>query len=91
MDLKELMKLLVETDDKMERMRLIEENKELLEVAPATDQSGGEWEQKYKELEQKYIDTFFSGAATETPPTETEPPMEETITIDDLFKKGDDK
>ena len=70
MELKELMKVLVETEDKMARMKLVEENKEILEPSepkePSEPQEPSEdWKTKYMELEKKYIDTFFGGGNPE--------------------------
>lgn len=90
MDIRELLKTLVETDDKMARMELVEQNAALMD-APATADDGGAVAAIQAELDalkQKYIDTFFNGGKeTETP--KADPKNDETDesgkTLDDLF------
>jgi hypothetical protein len=96
MDLMAFLKQLVETEDKMARMQLVEDNKANLETLTATPPADGEdWQKKYNELQKKYIDTFFGGKQEgeekETNSEEGEKSEEEkraeSITIDDLYKK----
>ena len=85
MTLKELLQSLVETEDKMERMTLVEDNQELLaepetiaeeEVEPHED-----YKAKYEELQKKYIATFFGGPEKEP---DKEPETKKPLSIDDL-------
>jgi hypothetical protein len=85
MSIKELLQALVETDDKMERMSLVEDNQELLaEPEPQEEATEAEpqedYKAKYEELQKKYIATFFGGAEKE-PEKE---PEKKTQSIDDL-------
>lgn len=53
-------------------------------------ENGGEWELKYNELKQKYIDRFLNGEPEEPLEqlNEQEPEMSsEDVTIDDLIKE----
>lgn len=53
-------------------------------------ENGGEWELKYNELKQKYIDRFLNGEPEEPLKelNEQEPEMSsEDVTIDDLIKE----
>ena len=99
MTLAELVKLLVETEDQMERMALVEANNELLaetsgevdttkmtEIQTQLDNSMS----MYTELKQKYIDTFFSGKSPEddTPPEDTKDEIKPSLSIDDVLKGG---
>jgi hypothetical protein len=103
MSLAELLKALVECEDQMERMALVEANQELL--SPTAVEGEGElegeestgstedWEAKYNELKQKYIDTFFGGVTKEEGNEDSsddekdeETKRAESITIDDLTK-----
>ena len=89
MELAELLKALVETGDQMDRMGLVEANQELMTAQMQTgNEGGGEWETKYNELKQKYIDTFFGGNADPEPGGNIEPELDnaESITIDELLK-----
>ena len=90
MELSELLKALVETEDQMERMALVEANQELMSPPEPGNAGEGEWETKYIELKQKYIDTFFGGNTEPEPNVDPEPEPEpdnsETITIDELLK-----
>lgn len=100
MTLKELIQSLVETEDKMERMSLVEQNSELLEEGEEREEGAGEsgeWEEKYKALEKRYIDTFFGAGKTdeeseendEKEVQESDEDRAESIKIDDLMKKED--
>jgi hypothetical protein len=100
--LAELLKALVECEDQMERMSLVESNQELLDsLAPKEgeeEENTGDivdWEGKYKESVQKYIDTFFGGVAKEDESNDStdddkdeETKRAESISIDDLTKGG---
>lgn len=89
MGLNDILKALVETEDQMERMSIVEQNKEFLEGLTVTKtDDGGEWETKYNELKKKYIDTFFSGKEPEVTKTDeaTDEDDCDTITVDDLLK-----
>ena len=92
MELKELMQLLVNTDDKMERMTLVEENAALLDVAaPEADtteidalrESNATTAAALAALQQKYIDTFFGGTKEES----EEEPKDEPETIDKYLEE----
>lgn len=94
MDLKEFVRKLVETEDQMERMALVEANQNLLETTGNVE-GGAEgeenWKQKYEELKQKYISTFFGGQKEEPKDVEEkdekteEEKKAETIKIDDVI------
>lgn len=94
MTIQELMKALAETDDPMERMRLIEDNKALWEnVGQAVTSDTEDYKQKYDDLVIKYRETFFNGSGEEkeetTEDTKTEDEKKaESITIDDVVKGG---
>lgn len=99
MDIKEVLKLLVETDDPMERMKILEENQEIMTPtipeAGTAAQTGVEWETKYNDLKTRYINTFFNGVdAIQTPtvvPAEDIKDRAETITIEDVLNNKGDK
>jgi len=68
MDLKEIFRQLVETDDKMERMAIVEANANLMEsgaeppdtsAADALQAENESLRAALEEQKQKYIDTFF--------------------------------
>lgn len=69
MTLKDLMKMLVETEDKDQRMQLVEDNQALMEVEGNPNNEEVETlkakvtdlESKVQAEKQKYIDRFFSG------------------------------
>ena len=99
MILSELLKLLIETEDQMERMNLVEQNQNLMapkegEETEKGEEAEGDWEAKYNELKKKYIDTFFSDTneneeEAEQPPAEdVDKQRAETITTDELIKEG---
>lgn len=54
-------------------------------------ENGGEWEAKYNELKQKYIDRFLNGEPDEqeesVPDAQEEEAAGEDITIEDLIKE----
>lgn len=92
MELKELIKKLVETEDQMERMALVEENNAIIEESGPAENT--DYKKKYEDLKIKYIETFFSGdEKKETKQKEKEEEEEENeaekITIEDLFKEGE--
>lgn len=93
-NMQELLKSLVETEDKMERMKIVEENMEAIENMSSEPADNSEMEQKYNEAlaeieaqKQKYIDRFFSGATDveETEETEVEEEVKESKSLDDIL------
>jgi hypothetical protein len=95
MTLMELMKMLVETDDQMERMNLVEANKAMIEAAGQAPEGGEDFKAKYEELKKKYIDTFFGGdaAAAENgkcgdSEKDNKEDKTEKLTIDEVLKGG---
>lgn len=96
MEMKDVLRSLVETDDPMERMKILEENQEIFTPptvnAGAAAQTGEDWQSKYTDLKTRYINTFFNGIETPADkPAETEKKdRAETITIEDVLNnKGD--
>lgn len=98
MTIKEVLKLLVETEDLDERMALVEEHNDLFEVLPETEGNEDltvlqeENENLRKELaeqKQKYRDRFFSGTEKEEEKEEEKEDEEvETKSLDDILKGG---
>ena len=87
MELMDLLKLLVETDDKMERMSIVENNPLPENEVPETgnnDELVTSLETEIEALKQKYIDTFFNGGVE---PKEDKPQLEEKPkqTLDELL------
>lgn len=84
--IKELLQQLVETEDKMERLAILEEHPELMEE-PTTEtagevEAGEDYKSKYEELQAKYIARFFG---KDEEPKETEKKSDaKPQTIDDL-------
>lgn len=77
----EVMKRLVETDDKDERMSIVEENHEMLtstenptnnEEMETLKSRNGELEAEIEAQKQKYRERFFGGIKADAEPTETE-------------------
>lgn len=100
MTIKELLKLLVETEDLDTRMSLVEENSSLFEEA-GTDTTSEELvalqteletlRQELAEQKQKYRDRFFSGASEESEESEEaeeESEDEEVKSLDEILKGG---
>lgn len=99
MNMKELLKSLVETDDKMLRMQLVEENSDILADEESVEDVPNDKDviietltAELDTLKQKYIDTFFNTASEEEPeeePVEKDVEDEEPPTLDELFKDGE--
>lgn len=98
MTIKEVLKLLVETEDLDERMALVEEHNDLFEGITTEDGSEDstelqeENERLKKELaeqKQKYRDRFFGGTEKEDEEKEeTEEDEEEIKSLDEILKGG---
>jgi len=82
----EVMRKLVETDDKDERMNIVEENQEILTSTenPVNNEEletlrtrNGELETEVEAQKQKFRDRFFGGVEADASPTETEKVEEE--------------
>jgi hypothetical protein len=91
MELRELLQALVETEDKMERMAIVEANPDLMGTPEAGEDKPNEYQGMYEAekaahetLKQKYITTFFSGGKVEEK-EEPKEPDESGKTLDDLF------
>ena len=82
MELMELLKMLVETEDKMARMEIVEQNPidqsvpDEGSVAEVDNSLVESLQAEIETLKQKYIDTFFNGGK-ETEPEKTEEPKKE--------------
>lgn len=96
MTIKEILKLLVETEDLDERMALVEEHNDLFEVVPGEGNEDlvplqEENESLRTELaaqKQKYRDRFFSGTEKEEEKEEPEDEEVEEKTLDEILKGG---
>jgi len=81
-----------QNDTSDEMLMFIEDMTDTLnDMSAKAENSGGEWEQKYNELDaswkKKYRDRFFNTPAQEPEKPKDEPQdNSETITIKDLFK-----
>jgi len=83
MEIMELLKALVETDDKMERMALVESNP-IATPSEEPMQNGdpeliAKLQSEIETLKQKYIDTFFNGGVEPVEEKETEPEPKQTL------------
>jgi hypothetical protein len=83
MELKEMIQKLVETDDKMQRLQIVEENAALMDGTPPDTTEIDTLRQQFLELQNKYVTRFFGGNPGDEKPKEDEKP-EENLTIDDL-------
>lgn len=93
--LNEILKTLLEKDESVETTDLLNEIRNGF-VENENNQKATEWEQKYNELQQRYVETFKSvidKPADNTPPA---PPKEEKVippealtTFDDIFVEGE--
>ena len=98
MTIKEVLKLLVETEDLDERMALVEEHNDLFEGITTEDgnedltvlqEENESLKKELAEQKQKYRDRFFSGTEEKEEPEETEEVEDEEVkTLDEILKGG---
>lgn len=97
MTIKEVLKLLVETEDLDERMALVEEHNDLFEVVPnegnedltVLQEENDNLRKELAEQKQKYRDRFFSGTEEKEETEETEEVEDEEVkTLDEILKGG---
>lgn len=90
--LNEILGILLEKDNSVETADLLNELRNGYQDTDSLNQSLAESEQKYRTLEQKYIDTFRTtlnsqeSTTQQTQVTQTVEPAEATTTFEDIFK-----
>lgn len=91
----DLMRKLVETDDKDERMNIVEENQEILTTSenPVNNEEmeslkirNGELETALEEQKKKFRDRFFGGLVEEDNSNNEEIEKEESKTLSQILK-----